>query len=161
MTGGVQERHGKLLEWIREAIERFGPSRFQHALDEFLRENLRIFQMTAPGQLQPELHVLVQQVNGSSADQPGGGSAQQTTPEIMAEITKKVHRMSTPERDGLRLGEMWRIRAVIDTLHQAPKSRNRNLEKDLEVIFRDRSLVHEMARDHTQQHRFTRRPGCH
>jgi hypothetical protein len=41
---------------------------------------------TARAQLQPDLQVLVQQRNESSDDQPGGGSAYQTTPEIMAEI---------------------------------------------------------------------------
>jgi hypothetical protein len=39
------------------------------------------------------------------------------------------------------------MRAVIDFLHRLSTSRNRYLEKDLEVIFRDRFLVHAMAMD--------------
>jgi hypothetical protein len=54
--------------------------------------------------------------------------------------------MSTPEPDGHRLDAVWRIRVVIDSLHRLSTSRNRYLEKDLEVIFSDRFL-HAMARD--------------
>jgi hypothetical protein len=61
---------------------------------------------TAPAPLQPELEVLVQQVNESSANQPGGGGAYQTTPDIPAEMTEEVHRMSRPEPDGHRLDAM-------------------------------------------------------
>jgi hypothetical protein len=122
MMAGEPESCRQLWERIREAVKRFGSSCFQHCLDEFWRENPRIFQMdTAPAHLQPELQVLVQQMNESSADQPGGRRAQQTTPEVTAEIIEEVHRMSTPERDGHCVDEMWRILAVIDTLHQIPK----------------------------------------
>jgi hypothetical protein len=48
---------------------------------------------TAPAQLQPDLQFLVQQVNESSSDQPGGSSVNQTTPEILGEITEQVHRL--------------------------------------------------------------------
>jgi hypothetical protein len=65
----------------------------------------------------------------------------------VAEISEDVHRFSSPEPVGHRLDDMWRIRAVIDNLHRIPTSRNRFLEKDLEVIFRDRFRVHAMARD--------------
>jgi hypothetical protein len=148
MMGGKSENGRQALEWVREGVERFESSGFQHALDEFWRENLRVLRMeTAPAQLQPELEVLVQQVIDGSADQPGGRSAYQTTPEILAEITEEVHRMSRPEPDGYRLDAMWRIRAVIDSLRQIPKSLNRYIEKDLEVIFRDRFLMHAMAMD--------------
>jgi hypothetical protein len=86
---------------------------------------------TEPSQLQPGPWVLVQQVNGSGADQPRGDSAYRTT----------------PKPDGHHFDAMSRIRAVIDSLHQIPRSHNRYLEKDLEVIFRDRFLVHAMAKD--------------
>jgi hypothetical protein len=89
----------------------------------------------------------VRQVNEIGSDQPGGSRAHQTTPEIMAGITKQVHRPSTPGPDGHRLDETWRIRPVIQTLHRIPGSRNRSVEKDLEVILRDRFLAHAMASD--------------
>jgi hypothetical protein len=55
--------------------------------------------------------------------------------------------MSTPEPDEHPFDEMSRIRAVIDSPPRISISRNRYLEKDLEVIFHDRYLVHAMARD--------------
>jgi hypothetical protein len=55
--------------------------------------------------------------------------------------------MSTPKPDGYRLDELWRIRARIETLHRIPKSRNRYLEKDLEVTFRDGFMVLAIAKD--------------
>jgi hypothetical protein len=61
-------------------------------------------------------------------------------PEILAEIALEVRRMSTHVPDGHHLDEIWRIRVVIDSLHQIPKSRNCYLEGDLEVILRDRFL---------------------
>jgi thioesterase domain-containing protein len=65
----------------------------------------------------------------------------------MAETTEELRRMSTPERDGYGLDAKWRILAVIDSLHRIPKSRNHYLEKDLDVIFRDRFLMPAMAMD--------------
>jgi hypothetical protein len=148
MPGGGLGTGRQALEWIRKAVELSGTSGFQQAYDEFWQESQRIVQMeTSPAQLQPDLQVLVQQLSESRADQPGGRSAYQTTPEIMAEITEELHRMSTPERDGHGLDAIWRIRAVIDSLHPIPTSRNRYLGKDLEVIFSDRFLVHAMAMD--------------
>jgi hypothetical protein len=55
--------------------------------------------------------------------------------------------MSTPEPDEDPLDGMSRIRAVIDSMPRISTSRNRYLEKDLEVIFHDRFLVHAIARD--------------
>jgi hypothetical protein len=48
----------------------------------------------------------VQQVNEIGADQPGGGSAYRTTPEIAAEMTEEEHRMSTPGAYEYRLEVM-------------------------------------------------------
>jgi hypothetical protein len=139
---------GQALDWLRRGAELFGAAGVHQAYGEFCQENQLIFQMpTVPGQLQPDLQVLVQQLNESSDDQPGGSSAYQTTPEIMAEITEGVHRMSTPEPDEHPLDGMSRIRAVIDSLPRISTSRNRYLEKDLEILFHDRFLVHAIARD--------------
>jgi hypothetical protein len=139
---------GQALGCIRETFERFGPTCFQQALGVFLREHPRIFKMeTAREQPQLDRQVLVQQLNESSADQPGGGSADQTTREIMAEIVEELDRMTTPEPDEHPLDEMSRIRAVLDSLPRISRSRNRFLEKDLEVIFHDGFLVHAIARD--------------
>jgi hypothetical protein len=145
MTGAES---GPALECRREAVERFGPSCFQQALGVIWRENPGIFQVeTARAQLQPDLQVLVQQLNESSVDQPGGSSAYQTTREIMAEIVEEWDRMRTPEPDEHPFDGMSRIRVVIDTLPRISTSRNRHLEKDLELIFHDRFRVHAIARD--------------
>jgi hypothetical protein len=139
---------GQALDWIRKAVKLFGASGSQQAYDGFWQEYQLIFQMlTARAQLQPDLHFLVQQVNESSADQPGGSRSLRTTPEIKAEIAEGLDRMSTPEPYQDPLDGMSHIRAVIDSLHRVSTSRNRYLEKDLEVIFSDRFLVHAMARD--------------
>jgi hypothetical protein len=136
-----------LLEWIRKGVELFGTSGFQHACDEFCQEDQSLFQMeTAPAPLQPDLSVLVQQLNGSSTCPPGS-SAYQTTREIRAEIAEAERQTSTPEPGEYSLDAMWRIRAAIDTLHRIPTSRNRYIETDLEVILRDRFPVRAMARD--------------
>jgi hypothetical protein len=83
MMGIESESGWQWLEWIRKGVAFFGTSGFQHPYDEFWQEDQRIFQMeTAIGPPQPDLQVLVEQLDESSADQPGGGSAQQTTPEI-------------------------------------------------------------------------------
>jgi hypothetical protein len=66
--------------------ERLGQFCFWQAADECGRERPRTFRMeTAPPQLLPGPEVLVQRLNESSADEPGGGSADQTTPEILTE----------------------------------------------------------------------------
>jgi hypothetical protein len=52
-----------------------------------------------------------------------------------------------PVPEGHRIHEMWRIRAIVDSLQRLSRSRSRCLEKDLDFIFRDRFLVHAMARD--------------
>jgi hypothetical protein len=45
----------------------------------------------------------------------------------------EVHRISTPEPDGHPLDAMRRFRAVIDSPHRIPQSRNRNLDKDVDT----------------------------
>jgi hypothetical protein len=55
--------------------------------------------------------------------------------------------MSMPEPYEHPLDGMSRIRAVINSLPLISTSRNRYLEKDLDVIFHDRFLVHAIARD--------------
>jgi hypothetical protein len=139
---------GQAVDWIRKAAELFVASGVQKANGEFCRENQITFLMlTAPAQLQPDLQVLVHPLNESRADQPGGSSAHQTTREIMAEIVEEWDQMSTPEPDEHHLDGMSRIRAVIDSLPRISTSRNRYLEKDLEVMFHDRFLVHAIARN--------------
>jgi hypothetical protein len=148
MMGAELTKGWQALYWIRKGVELFGMSGFEHACDEFWREDQLIFQMeAASAQLQPDLPFLAQQVNDRSAEQPGGSSAYQTAPEVLAEIGEELDRMSTPEADEHPLNGMSRIRAVIDSLHRISTSRNRYLENDLDVIFSDRFLVHAMARD--------------
>jgi hypothetical protein len=139
---------GQALDWIRKGAELFGASGAHQAYGEFCLENqITCERLTAPAQLQPDLQILVQQLNESSADQPGGSSAYRTTREIMAEIAEEWDQMSTPEPDEQPLDGMSRIRAAIDSLPRTSTSRNRYLEKDLEVIFHDRVVVHAIARD--------------
>jgi hypothetical protein len=121
---------------------------------EYGRESPRIFLMEiAPPQLQPELQVIVQKANESSAGQHGSGSAYQTTPAILAEVAEEMHWMTMPELDGHRPDAMRRIRAVIDSGYSLSMSRNRYLEKAIEVVSRDRLLVPAIARDpHAARH---------
>jgi hypothetical protein len=137
---GVDTRGGRTLWAVRF------PARLRPIL---AGKPAHFFQMeTRSAQPPPDLQILVQQVNESSAEKPGGGSVNQTTPEFLAGITDEVHRMSTPERDGHRFDAMWRIRGVIDSLHRIPTSRDCYLEKDLGAI-------------HRQQYRLAMRPRCH
>jgi hypothetical protein len=88
--GGESESGWQWLEWIRKGVELFGTSGFQHAYDELWQEDQPIIQMeTAPAPLQPDLQFLAQQLNEGSADPPGSSSAQQTTPGIKADITRR------------------------------------------------------------------------
>jgi hypothetical protein len=95
---------GEALDWIGKGAELLRASGVHQAYGEFCRENQITCHMpTEPAQLQPDRQVLVQQLNESSADQPGGSSADQTTREIMAEIVEDWNRMRTPEpREGPR-----------------------------------------------------------
>jgi hypothetical protein len=115
---------------------------FWEAVEEFGLES----QMeTAPSKLQSELPGLVQEVNESDPDQSGDGSAY--LPEILAEITERVRRMSMPVPEDPGLDDKGHIRVVINSLKKISRSWIRRLEKDLEVIFRDCFLVHAIARD--------------
>jgi hypothetical protein len=142
MVGAVS---GQALVWIRKGVKLLGASGFQRAYDEFRREDQVIFQMlTAPAPIQPDPQVLVQQLNESSADQHGGSSAYQTAREIMADLGRSgIECQRLSQMNILSMG----CRAVIDSLHRISTSRNRYLEKDVEVIFHDRFLVHAIARD--------------
>jgi hypothetical protein len=91
---------GEAQDWIRKGGELFWASGVHQAYGEFCRENpITCHMLTAPAQIQPELQVLVQQLNESGADQPGGSSAYQTMQEITAEIAEEWDRKTTPEPD--------------------------------------------------------------
>lgn len=95
----------------------------------------------------------VQHVDESRADQTGDGGACEARLEILAGVTQQGQLVLTPVRDERRLDEMWHILVVIDYQRETPRSWNRSLEKDLEVMIRDRFLVHAMARDrHAARH---------
>jgi hypothetical protein len=157
MMGAVS---GKTLDWIRKGVKLFGAPGFEQAYDEFRREDQLIFHMlTAPAQIQPDLHVLVQQLNESSADEPSGSSTFQTTREIMAEIAEEWDQMSTPESYEQPFDGMSRIWAVMDSLPRISTSRNRYLERDLEIsFFMIDSWCMRSQGIHMQQDRSTRRP---
>jgi hypothetical protein len=78
---------------------------------------------TAPAQLQPDTSFSAGSEMKVALINLAAAALNRQRGEIMAEMAEEVHRVSTPGRDGHRLDEMWRIRAVIDTLHQIPKSR--------------------------------------
>jgi hypothetical protein len=67
--------------------------------------------------------------------------------EILVEVGQQVRLISNPMPVEHRGDETWHILAVVDSSERLPKTRSRSRERDLEVGFRDGSLMGARARE--------------